>query len=76
MDAGGEGLSAGLASCSFRDGYLGLYLLALFLEGDLDPAVIGLKTGLEPFQVTHLGFDLKLLITRLQRINSSQLADH
>ena len=76
MGAGAEGFSAGLASCSFRDGYLSVNPLALLNEGNLNPAEISLKSGLEPFEVAHLRLDLKLLITRLQGINTCQLADH
>ena len=76
MGAGAEGFSADQASRAIRDGYLGFNPLSLFNEGNLNPAVIGLESGLEPFEITHLWLDLKLLITRFQGVNSSQLADH
>ena len=76
VGAGSECLSAGKAGGAFGNGYLGLNPLSLLYEGNLYPAVISLKSGLEPFEVAHLRLDLKLLITRLQGIDSSQLADH
>ena len=76
VGAGSECLAGGKAGGAFRDGYLSVNPLALLNEGNLNPAEISLKSGLEPFEVAQLWLDLKLLITRLQGIDPSQLADH
>ena len=76
MGAWSECLAGGKAGGAFGNRDLGLDPLSLLHEGNLDPAVIGLESGLEPFEVAQLWLDLKLLITRLQGIDPSQLADH
>ena len=76
VGAGGECLSAGKACGAFGNRDLGLNPLSLLYEGNLYPAVISLKSGLQPFEVAQLWLDLKLLIPRLQGIDPSQLADH
>ena len=76
VGAGSECLATGQTSGAFGDSYLSFNPLSLLHERNLDPAVIGLESDFEPFEVAQLWLDLKFLITRLQGIDSSQLADH
>ena len=76
VGAGSECLASGQTGGAFGNRDLGLNPLSLLHEGNLDPTIIGLESGLQPLEVAHLRLDLKLLITRLQGINSSQLANH
>ena len=76
VGAGSECLATGQTGGTFGNRYLSLDPLSFLHEGNLDPTIIGLESSLQPLEVTHLRLNLKLLITRLQGIDSSQLADH
>ena len=76
VGAGSECLAGGQTGGTFGNRYFCLNPPTFLHEGNLDPAEISLKSGLQPFEVTQLWLDLKLLIARLQGIDSSQLADH